>query len=341
MLRTSQQHKIMRDPNMKALLPPTAGSPFGDFPKEYASRRNPADHYSGASGESGWSGGVVYHSPEEQPKTIIKGSVVTGGLASVSNKHSTTAIKMTPCITSTTKVLPDTSPTHDGRFLQSHTGPGGVNTSLIVGIRCDGNACPPRAGAFNLQKIQPSEFRRYYERGDLPVAIHHQSHGRTIAWKVAVDKLDYHHYLPIFFDGLREVEEPYRFIASQGCYDLLERGGSRILPTIPQLIIPLKTALNSRHPDIINTVLKVIQKLVVSGDLIGEALVPYYRQLLPVMNLFKERNMNLGDGIEYGQKKRENIGDLIHETLQTLEMYGGEDAFINIKYMIPSYDSCT
>ena len=32
-------------------------------------------------------------------------------------------------------------------------------------------------------------------------------------WKVEVARLDYHHYLPIFASGLREVEEPFRFIA--------------------------------------------------------------------------------------------------------------------------------
>jgi hypothetical protein len=32
---------------------------------------------------------------------------------------------------------------------------------------------------------------------------------------VDIEKLDYHHYLPIFFDGLREKEEPYRFLAVQ------------------------------------------------------------------------------------------------------------------------------
>lgn len=26
--------------------------------------------------------------------------------------------------------------------------------------------------------------------------------------------------------------------------------------------------------------------------------VPYYRQLLPIFNLFKAKNMNIGDGIE-------------------------------------------
>lgn len=36
--------------------------------------------------------------------------------------------------------------------------------------------------------------------------------------------------------------------------------------------------------------LKVLQHLVKSGDMVGEALVPYYRQILPTLNLFKERN---------------------------------------------------
>lgn len=35
-----------------------------------------------------------------------------------------------------------------------------------------------------------------------------------------------------------------------------------------------------------------------------------------------------------------NLGDLIDETLQVLERHGGEDAFINIKYMVPTYESC-
>ena len=50
--------------------------------------------------------------------------------------------------------------------------------------------------------------------------------------------------------------------------------------------------------------------------------------------------MNSGDGIDYSQQKRENIGDLIQETLEGFERHGGEDAFINIKYMIPTYESC-
>lgn len=50
--------------------------------------------------------------------------------------------------------------------------------------------------------------------------------------------------------------------------------------------------------------------------------------------------VNLGEGIDYSQQRGENVADLIQETLETLETYGGEDAFINIKYMVPTYESC-
>jgi len=199
---------------------------------------------------------------------------------------------------------------------------------------------PPKAGAFKVNPAAPSEFRRFYERGDLPIAVEHRAGSNKIQWKVEIEKLDYHHYLPIFFDGLKEVEEPYKFLAREGVSNLLDKGGSKILPVIPQLIIPIKNALNTKDPEVVCNMLHVLQKLVVSGEMIGEALVPYYRQILPVFNLFKGKNKNIGDNIDYGQRKRENIGELIVETLELFERHGGEDAFINIKYMIPTYESC-
>uniref|UniRef100_A0ABM5FYU1 Parkin coregulated gene protein isoform X5 n=1 Tax=Pogona vitticeps TaxID=103695 RepID=A0ABM5FYU1_9SAUR len=149
---------------------------------------------------------------------------------------------------------------------------------------------PPAAGAFKERPTKPTAFRKFYERGDFPIALEHDTRGNKIAWKVEIEKLDYHHYLPLFFDGLCEMQFPYEFFARQGIHDMLEHGGNKILPVIPQLIIPIK--------------------------------------------------MNSGDGIDYSQQKRENIGDLIQETLEAFERYGGEDAYINIKYMVPTYQSC-
>ena len=190
-----------------------------------------------------------------------------------------------------------------------------------------------------------TEFRRFYERGDLPVQIDHGGVHNRIAWKVAIDKLDYHHYLPIFFDGLREVEEPYAFLAEQGVYDMMLMGPNKVLPVVPQLIIPIKTALNTRQKVVIVKVLNVLKALVKCDkneqNLVGQALVPYYRQILPVLNIFIRQNKNLGDGIDYGQTTSGSncLGELIMDTLEHFELHGGEDAFINIKYLVPVYQS--
>merc|ERR1712022_74194 len=227
-------------------------------------------------------------------------------------------------------------------FLRGHSGSGGMCSSLNPKtIDLHHGVGPPKSGAFTKRANPPNtEFRRFYERGDLPIQVEHRGVHNRIGWKVDIEKLDYHHYLPIFFDGLREKEEPYRFLAVQGVFDMLEHGGSKILPVIPQLIIPIKTALNTRDPEVIGTVLKVLQQLVVSGEMIGEALVPYYRQILPVLNIFRNNNTNMGDSIDYSQQKRRTLGDLVVESLELFEIHGGEDAFINIKYMIPTYESC-
>jgi hypothetical protein len=62
-------------------------------------------------------------------------------------------------------------------------------------------------------------------------------------------------------------------------------------------------------------------------------------QLLPILNLYKARNKNLGDAIDYAQREATCLGELIAAALALLERTGGPDAFINIKYMVPTYES--
>jgi len=202
-----------------------------------------------------------------------------------------------------------------------------------------GSGGPKKSGALKVRASEPTQFRKFYERGDFPIQLVHKPTGNEIGWKVDIDKLDYHHYLPLFFDGLCETKHPYDFFARKGIEDMLTKGSAKVLPVIPQLIIPIKNALNTRNPVIVCATLKILQKLVRCHALVGEAMVPYYRQILPVLNILKPLNWNSGDKIDYGQQKRTNIGDLIDETLAEFEKTGGSDAFINIKYMIPTYES--
>ena len=97
-------------------------------------------------------------------------------------------------------------------------------------------------------------------------------------------------------------------------------------------------ALNTRDSKVMVRTLRVLQAMLDLGDGIGRALVPYYRQLLPIMNVFAGRTVSIGDKIDYHQRFG-HLGELIMETIQKMEIKGGPDAFINIKYIIATYES--
>eukprot|EP00930_Biecheleria_cincta_P023715 TRINITY_DN1707_c1_g1_i1.p1 TRINITY_DN1707_c1_g1~~TRINITY_DN1707_c1_g1_i1.p1 ORF type:complete len:304 (-),score=52.49 TRINITY_DN1707_c1_g1_i1:19-903(-) len=266
---------------------------------------------------------------------------------------------------SSSPTLSRTSGGHSGHHSQalmstgalSLTMGGSISSGRLVAQGCWGFG-PPGAGAhtkkmpkginekfktFEVTSSPATQFRRFYERQDLPVSVRFGINP-GVEWKVEPDRLDYVYLLPIFFDGLMEKENPYAILAYGGLQDMLNaargKDPSLICPAVPSCILPLKRALKTKdHPTMCKAIY-MLQLMLRCDARVGELLVPYYRQLLPVFNLYCQRNKNLGDGIEYSQRKRENLGDLIQETLQLLERTGGEDAFINIKYMIPTYESC-
>lgn len=83
-----------------------------------------------------------------------------------------------------------------------------------------------------------------YDVGDIPATLNYTTAGGKICWKIKPEELNFNHYLPVFFDGLREKQDPYRIIAVQGTFELLSKGGNKIFHVIPQLIIPIKGNLN-------------------------------------------------------------------------------------------------
>lgn len=43
---------------------------------------------------------------------------------------------------------------------------------------------PPTVGAFAERPSKPTAFRKFYLRGDFPIALEHDTKGNKIAWKV-------------------------------------------------------------------------------------------------------------------------------------------------------------
>lgn len=50
---------------------------------------------------------------------------------------------------------------------------------------------PPKCGSLKERASKPTAFRKFYERGDFPIALEHDTKGNKIAWKVTSTAL--HH----------------------------------------------------------------------------------------------------------------------------------------------------
>jgi hypothetical protein len=233
--------------------------------------------------------------------------------------------------------------TSQSRYLASPSPSRAGSRSGLARRELTQNAGPPNAGSTARRKIKTSSFRDHFDRGSMPIHVHHAGVGNRAVWKVDMTTLDYSYYLPIFFDGIREKEDPHRFLAIQGTLDLIEHAQpGQVRPVIPQLVMPLKIAIGTRDREVMCVALKVLQTLVRATPGAADDLVPYFRQLLPVLNIYYRCNDNIGDSILYGQRKQNNLGDLIAETLMLIEQNAAAEAnaFINIKYIIPVYESC-
>ena len=189
------------------------------------------------------------------------------------------------------------------------------------------NGLQTKSNIFAASTNPGTMFRRHYERGDLPVVIRHGAKS-TLEWNLPIESVNTAKFLPLFIDGIREKVNPYRCVASEGTFQMIDYSAdSAILACLGNLVYPLKFALDTHDPATIELALSVIQTLSRKSAEIAAALVPHYKRLLPVLNMFKTRRVTLGNAIE--------------TTLMILDETGGPEAFAKIKYIVPTYETCT
>ena len=134
-----------------------------------------------------------------------------------------------------------------------------------------------------------TRFRQRYDAGEVPARVAHGGGANAIAWRVDPAALDARVYLPLFIDGVRETTHPYRVLAVRGGIELTRACGERaLLETLPRCALPLRDALNTGDPAVIAVTLELLVEFTRASPAMGEALVPYYRQLLPRLNALKD-----------------------------------------------------
>lgn len=174
----------------------------------------------------------------------------------------------------------------------------------------------PREQKYPKIPIAESMLPNRYIRGELPCTIEHGVSGKYLSWASPLEYLDYEYYLPIFFDGLQVKDKIITFIACQGIEDMLyaSRGHpDRIFPVIPRLVRPLRNALGKFDTEILLWTLKAMQQLITCNAGVGEVLMPFGKQFLAPISMFMDRNKNLGDSIDYGQRKADDIGEEVYQ----------------------------
>lgn len=74
-----------------------------------------------------------------------------------------------------------------------------------------------------------TDFKKYYDRGDIPITVLHCGSINKIKWNIAPDKVDITKLLPLFCTGLTEKYDPYRILAIMGTFELIEYNTTEVI----------------------------------------------------------------------------------------------------------------
>lgn len=189
--------------------------------------------------------------------------------------------------------------------------------------------------------VVKTEFSEGYGRPGFPMrAVYGVD--RPFRWLVSLESIDYELYMPVLIDGLRDRDKRMAGCAAQGLRDLFARDelGDRVLAALPRVVFPLRRVLHEgpRYWPAVVRGLRVLRALAAAGQdgRVGRALVPYYRQLLPPLGRYRQRRIVATDGLN--ENTAVDVADLCDDTLTLLQRNGGPCAYVNIKYILPTYE---
>lgn len=164
-------------------------------------------------------------------------------------------------------------------------------------------------------------FGEASQEGKLPFRLQHGMKDMHLAWTMPIEHVNLERLLPLCFEGLREKQHPYDFLAKQAIAEVLDtpQAADRVPPLLPQLIPSLKLAVNEKDMPIFLAAADTLSKL---SDVAGPALDPHLNQFLTVLN----KRMS-------EKKNRE----LVEQLLTTFLQNGGPEVPKIIKSKIPTF----
>lgn len=150
-----------------------------------------------------------------------------------------------------------------------------------------------------------------------------------MSWGDKPTEVEVARWLPIFLEGIREYEEPYRFLSIMGSWDLVEEGGSQLHLIAEEMVSPLKKALDTREPSVVALAVELIKAILTTDRQVALVWIHHLWQFCQVFNLFLSRGYLVNRG--YNKRQVWSIKSSIQEVLILLQEHGGEDALAFIR----------
>jgi hypothetical protein len=210
--------------------------------------------------------------------------------------------------------------------------------------RAGSPSSPKRSGSPTHRRRKPNAFRAAFDAGKLPLTVERFGPTQSLEWTKDPTDVDLSYLLPLLIEGVALQKEPYFFAASEGLMEILEacgggdgRQGSRLASLVPDLVPPIRAALNRRDERTSFVILRALQSLVVADPRVLPQLQKHYRAILPSFNILRTKSQWFDGPNPHGKTSMPNA---VQETLEIMEMHGDEGGFREISRFVPSYKSC-
>ncbi|PNW86730.1 hypothetical protein CHLRE_02g095115v5 [Chlamydomonas reinhardtii] len=145
-------------------------------------------------------------------------------------------------------------------------------------------------------------------------------------------------WLPVFMDGIREYEEPYRFLAIRGSEDLMYKAGDTLHQFADALVAPLKVALDTREPTTVAVALQLMNNAITLDPEVAAVWAPHYWQFAQVLNLFRSRGGGLVVDLGYNRRAVASCARLATQFMTDFEIAGGQLATAAVRRYSPGHD---
>jgi len=143
--------------------------------------------------------------------------------------------------------------------------------------------CPKTIDPFS-NSTNKSPFLNAFTSGRIPCRLVHGSVRNRLAWNTSIDDLNYDPVLVLLAEGLCETAHPLPFVSRQGFTELMSNINAKpkVLPLLPNLINPIKVALNSTNDEIFEGALNALIQL---STVVKSELDKYLKTYLSIVRM--------------------------------------------------------